>query len=60
MDELDARPGFTAELKKKFDQGLQSTSAPYHKEIEEVAKELNISIKSVKVSDSAPVPNIWG
>ena len=37
MDELDARPGFTAELKKKFDQGLQSTSAPYHKEIEEVA-----------------------
>ena len=51
VQELSHCEGFiTAQLRGKFEGGLQSTSAPYHKQISDVAAQLNISVKRVRVS----------
>ena len=46
VQEFSHFEGFiTAQLRRKFEGGLQSTSAPYHKQISDVAAQLNISVK---------------
>uniref|UniRef100_A0A1X7SRR8 Uncharacterized protein n=1 Tax=Amphimedon queenslandica TaxID=400682 RepID=A0A1X7SRR8_AMPQE len=50
VDSTKSNADITMALKNKFDEGLQSTSAPYKAEIEAVACELNISVKRVKTN----------